>query len=251
MAAVTSVFRGPADLPGAHRRRAAAVGADLRPVRGADVVDVQSGWRPAAQQGGRPAAGPSHQRDERREPAGGGRAHHPSAPPDGRSHHAGSDHPGGPPPGRRRHGGRSTTPCSRIRASILGALEDLVSALQELRRRAGDFAAADPHAAPSAASAARPGRCRRGHAGNALGLGHREEWFHAAGNLERIGQLRAGQRAGEAGHRHLTEGRPLPSAARRRRRPDPAEAGLLGRRRGGRLTTTSSRATTSAAAGTS
>ena len=62
---------GPADLPGPHRRRPAAAGADLRPLRGPDAVDVQPGGRPAPQQDGRPAAGPPDQRDQRGRPPGG------------------------------------------------------------------------------------------------------------------------------------------------------------------------------------
>ena len=139
MAAVTSAFR-------AQQIYLARIDAILRPLgltfaryEVADVADVQPPGRPASEQGGHPAAGPSHQRDERRQPVGARRAHHPSTPPDGRSHHPGADHPGGPAPGPRRHTGPQRR---RLRGSGLDpeALEDLVSALQELRRRAGDFA---------------------------------------------------------------------------------------------------------------
>src|SRR5438105_839920 len=59
----------------------------------------------------------------------------------------------------------------------------------------------------------------------------------AAADLERIDQLRIGERAGEALLRHFPEGSALPHAARQGRRPHPAEARLQHRRRRGSLGT--------------
>ena len=63
----------------------------------------------------------------------------------------------------------------------------------------------------------------------------RAEWSYAKVYMERFDQLRAGQRAGQTGHRHFAKRRALSPVALHRRWSHQPEEGLLARRRGSRL----------------